>query len=158
MGFFDRYVSKKGWPHYILGTDPLISVVAGEASFEEQALLLTNGYCQESKELQLYQASSYYNDKTGSFYLTNLKRMERSLSLKRILSLLRQKNNVEEEVFTDLTFQLLSPHEEEFNDTLKSHGLFPQEFLEWDQDLKWLWPRWKRVQMQVLRKRLAQTC
>ena len=157
LGLFDRYIARKGWPQYILGSDPLISVIACEISFEEQALLLTNGYCQESRELQLYQASSYYNNETGSFCLTSLKRKQKSRSLKEVLIRLKQKNK-KDEIITDLVFQLLSPHEEDFMDQLMSYGLFPKDFLEWDQDLNWLWPIWKRTQMQFLRSKSAQIC
>lgn len=157
LGLFDRYIAKKGWPQYILGSDPLMSVIACEVSFEEQALLLTNGYCQESADLQLYKANSYYNNKTGSFCLTSLKRKYRSHSLKSMLDFLKQRNQGEDSL-VDLIFQLLSPHEEDFTDDLKLYGLFPKEFLEWDQDLRWLWPIWKKTQMQVLRKKPVQMC
>ena len=157
LGLFDRYISKKGWPQYILGSDPLMSVLASEAAFEEQVLLLTNGYCQESTELQVYKAKSYYNNKTASFCLTNLKQKYRSQSLKKVLSFLKQ-NSMREEGLMELVFQLLSPHKEEFTDDLKLYGLFPREFLEWDQDLRWLWPIWKKTQMRVLRKKPVQMC
>ena len=157
LGLFDRYTSRNGWPSYIIGSDPLMSLIAGEISFEEQVLLLTNGYCQESGELQLYQASSYYNNKTGSFCLTSLKRRGRGPSLKEILINLQEKFKKNED-FTDWAFQLLSPHEDDFMDDLKSYGIFSKDFLEWDQGLKWLWPLWKRTQMKHLKKQPAQIC
>ena len=157
LGLFERWIAKNGWPQYIVGSDPLMSVIAGEISFEEQAVLLSNGYCQESTKIQLYQASSYYNNHTGSFCLTNLRKRQISHSLKEILIYLKQtfKKN---ENWTDWFFQLLSPHEESFMDDLKSYGLFPRDFLERDQALKWLWPIWKKTQMQHLKKHLAQIC
>ena len=154
LGLFERYTAKKGWPHYIVGFDPLMSLITGEISFEEQALLLTNGYCQESKGLQLYQASSYYNKQTGAFCLTSLKRKQRSNSLEEILISVKQKFKKNEN-FSDWTFQFLSPHEEKFMDDLKSHNIFAKDFLEWDQALKWLWPMWKKTQMQCWRKKLS---
>ena len=155
LGFFDRYISRKGWPQYVVGTDPLMSVIAGEISFEEQALLLSHGYCQESSAFQLYQASSYYNNQTGSFYLTNLKKKHIQPSLEELLNCLKQgfKNN---EDWSDWFVQLLTPHEEEFMNELKAYGLFPMDFLESDQNLKWLWPVWKKSQMQCLKNKLAQ--
>ncbi len=154
LGLFDRYVGRNGWPSYIIGSDPLISLIAGEISFEEQILLLTNGYCHESGLFQLYQANSYYNNQTGSFCLTNLKRRNKGNSIKEISTNLIQKN----ESWTDWNFQLLSPHDEDFMDNLNSFGIFPKDFLEWDQDLKWLWPIWKKTQIQYIKKRSAQIC
>ena len=156
LGLFDRYVAKKGWPKYILGSEPLMSVIACEISFEERALLLSNAYCQNSEELQLYQASSYYNHHTGSFCLTSLKRRYKSFLLKEILLHLQKKKNSED--LTDWIVQLLSPHDEDLMDDLKSYGLSPQEFLEWDRDLKWLWPKWKKIQVQFLKNKQVQIC
>ena len=157
LGLFERWIAKNGWPQYIAGSDPLISVIAGEISFEEQVLLLSNGYCQESGKIQLYQASSHYNNQTGSFCLTNLRKRRISHSLKDILLYLKQ-NLKADESWADWSFQLLSPHEEGFMEDLKSYGVFPKDFLEGDPSLKWLWPIWKRTQMQYLKKRPAQIC
>ena len=157
LGLFDRWIARNGWPQYIMGFDPLMSVIVGEISFEEQALLLSNGYCQESRKLQLYQASSYYNNQTGSFCLTNLKKKQVGHSLKEVLVCLKQKFQKDKNQI-DWFFQLLSPHEEDFIDDLSSYGVFPKDFLERDQALKWLWPIWKKTQMQCLRKKPAQIC
>ncbi len=157
LGLFDRYIAKNGWPRYIVGSDPLISVIAGEISFEEQALLLSNGYCQDSEKFQLYQASSYYNNQTGSFCLTNLKKKQVSHTLKEILMNLQEKFK-KNEVGTDIYFQLLSPHEESLIEKLNSLGVFPRDFLEGDQSLKWLWPIWKRAQIQNLKQRPTKIC
>lgn len=157
LGLFDRYVGRNGWPFYMVGSDPLVSVIAGEISFEEQVLLLTNGYYQEGKELQLYQASSYYNNQTGSFHLTSLKKRQKSGFLRDIVVYLQKKLRKSEK-FSDWDFQWLSPHEDVFGDDLKSYGIFPKDFLEQDQDLNWLWPLWKRTQMRFLRKKSAQIC
>ena len=157
LGLFDRYTAKNGWSQYIIGSDPLMSLIAGEISFEEQILLLTNGYCQDAGKLQLYQASSYYNKQTGSFCLTSLKRRQTHSSFREILISLQEKFEKNEN-FSDLTFQLLSPHDDEFMSDLKSYGVFPREFLESDRSLKWLWPIWKRTQMQTVRKEPANIC
>lgn len=155
LGLFDRWIAKNGWPQYIVGSDPLMSLIAGEVSFEEQILLLTQGYCQESQKLQLYKANSYYSTQTGSFCLTSLKRMNIHGSLKDIVSYLQKKMiKVRGEGF----FQLLSPHEEILMDTLKSYNVYPKEFLEKDRGLKWLWPIWKRTQMQAAQRRDRQIC
>lgn len=157
LSLFDRWITRNGWPQYILGTEPLMSVIAGDISFEEQALLLSNGYCQESKTLQLYHASSYYNSQTGSFTLTSLKQKQTNTSLKNMLVNLKQTLQKEENS-ADCSFQLLSPHEESFMDDLNSYGIFPKDFLERDQDLKWLWPIWKKTQMQDMKKKFRQIC
>ena len=148
LGFFDRYISKNGWPKYIIGRDPLISVVLGETSFEEQVLLLTKGYCQESQGLQLYETSSYYNTSTGSFHLTQLKRKEALPDIKSILCYIKR----EIDSGWDSSFQLLSPHAEGFMEDLKNQGIFPKDFLEFDSSLKWLWPLWKKNQIKNLKK------
>ena len=153
LGLFDRWIARNGWPQYIIGSDPLMSVLVGEISFEEQSLLLGHGCFQDSSKFQLYKASSYYNNQTGSFCLTNLKKIGDSRSLKEILAYLNQKFKEDK---SDWFFQLLSPHEEEFKEHLNSYGVFPKDFLERDQALKWLWPVWKRTQMRYLRKKPAQ--
>ena len=157
LGLFDRYIAKRGWPQYILGSDPIISVVTCEISFEEQVLLLTNSRCHESGELQLYRARSYFNRQTGSFCLTSLKREQKSHSLKEILLCLEKRFKTDEEL-SEWAFQMLSPHEGALMDGLKSNGLFPREFLEWDQGLKWLWPIWKRTQMQFSKNQPVPLC
>jgi len=58
----------------------------------------------------------------------------------------------------DWYFQLLAPHEEGLIEELKSYGVFPKDFLEKDQALKWLWPIWKKTQMQILKDKPAQIC
>jgi len=151
-GLFDRWISKNGWPLYMIGSDPLMSFIAGEISFEEQVLLLSNGYGQESKKSQLYKVSSYYNDQTQSFCLTRLEQKKISLCLKGLLL------NVEKQLKfkthpADHFFQFLAPHEETFMNNLKSYGFSPREFLEGDKALKWLWPVWKKTQMKEIKKR-----
>ena len=72
MGLFDRYISYKGWPDYIIGSDPLMSVIIGEVSFEEQVLFLNYGYSESSSKLKLYKTSSYYNSQLDSFCLNKI--------------------------------------------------------------------------------------
>ena len=148
LGFFDRYVSRNGWPKYIVGVDPLISLVLGEISFEEQILLLTKGYCQESSKLQLYEVFSYYNIKTGFFSLTKLNKIEAGYSIEDIAGYIKE--NVGDSY--DYFYQLLSPHSEEIMRDLRSKGIFPKDFLEADTSLKWLWPKWKRDQINRLKQ------
>jgi len=156
LGFFDRYITKNGWPKYIVGKDPLISVVLGESSFEEQALLLTKGYCHESPSLQLYETSSYYNTRTGVFHLTQLTKREAGPEMQSILSYIKENVDMDRES----SFQLLSPHTESFMEELRTQGIFAKDFLEQDSSLKWLWPAWKRNQIKnfkELSKRRFQT-
>ena len=150
LGFFDRYVAKNGWPKYIIGMDPLVSVITDEISYEEQALLLTQGYCQESDNFQLYQAKSYYNTKTGSFYLSSLKKEEVTGSFTTVYDFLKKSENLQ-----DWFLQLLSPHNEEFMDQLKSKGILARDFLSTDSSLRWLWPVWKKSQISMARNHFS---
>ena len=152
LGFFDRYISHSGWPQYIIGSDPLISVLVGEISFEEQALLLSHGYCQNSSKNQLYQVSSYYNTHTGSFYLNSLKKMPVGHTVKEFLEYLK---TYLKQDWGEWFFQMLSPHEEEFMNGLKSKGIFVKDFLESDSSLKWLWPSWKKIQLQSFKTEIV---
>ena len=146
LGFFDRYISKYGWPKYIIGKDPLISVVLKESSFEEQALLLTKGFYQESQGFHLYETSSYCNVRTGCFHLTGLKRKKIKSDIKSIFSYVKEKQDDED------SFQFLTPHEEHFMEALQTNGVFPKDFLEVDTSLKWLWPLWKKNQISQFNK------
>ena len=150
MGLFDRWIARSGWPHYFIGSDPLISTVTGEISFEEQVLLLNRGYEQSLPQFQLYKAASYYNRQTASFCLTQLKRKKASYSLKDILVYFREKVQ-KEECIEEWVFQLLAPHELDIMEGLETCGVFPKDFLEKDQELKWLWPVWKKSQIDILR-------
>ena len=153
LGLFDRWTSKNGWPRYIIGSDPFIPLITGERNFEEHILLSSKGSYREDSQLYLYKAGSYYNSHTESFYLASLHQKGAGSSLKEILSNWRQalkKNNQDAE---EWIFQLLSPHEEGIVEDLKRQAVSPRDFMEWNQDLKWLWPVWKRAQMQSLRKK-----
>ena len=147
LGLFDRYIVKKGWPKYIIGKDPLISVILGETSFEEQALLLTQSDCKESQGFQFYEISSYYNARTDLFHLTQLKRRAVDSDMDSILTCMKS-----QDFSLENSFQLLTPHTELFMDELKSKGVFAKDFLELDSSLKWLWPIWKRNQIKHLKE------
>ena len=153
LGFFDRYISCNGWPQYIIGSDPLISVIVGEVSFEEQILLMSHGYCHESAKVQLYQVSSYYKRQTGSFYLNNIKKLKPADTLEDCLKFFKVRLKKD---WGNWFFQLLSPHEEEFMVELRTKGIFARDFLESDSSLKWLWPSWKKVQLRYLKTKLSQ--
>ena len=148
LGLFDRYLSKNGWPKYIIGKDPLISVILGETSFEDQILILTKGYCQESQGLELYESSSYYNIRTGTFHLTGLKRKQLNSDVSSIITYI--KKNIDST--WDSSFQFLTPHTDQFMQDLESKGIFAKDFLGSDSSLKWLWPIWKRNQIKQLKK------
>ena len=153
LGLFDRWTNKNGWPRYIVGADPLISLITGELNFEEPALLSAKKSFLEGGKLYLYKAGSYYNKQTESFCLTSLKQKQTESSLKEILNSLKETFKKNNEDMEEWIFQLLSPHEEGLMDDLKSQGVFPRDFMEWDQDLKWLWPVWKKAQMQISGKK-----
>ena len=148
LGFFDRYISYNGWPQYIIGSDPLMSVLVGEVSFEEQVLLLSHGYSHNSSKLQLYKVCSYYDSHIDSFCLNDLKKIQVGDTMEEFLEYFKTSLKMDWE---DWFFQLLSPHEEGVMVDLKSKGVFAKDFLEVDSSLKWLWPSWKRTQLQGLR-------
>ena len=154
LGLFERYISYNGWPQYIIGSDPLISVIEGKVSFEEQVLLLSHGYSQDSPKLQLYKVSSYYNKQTDSFCLNSLKKQSVGHSMEDFLEYFKFHLKSD---WRDWFFQLLSPHKEEFMDELESKGAVVRDFLEFDSSLKWLWPSWKKFQLKALRDRSLQT-
>lgn len=153
LGLFDRWLASKGWPHYVIGSDFLFSVINGNISFEEQALLLSNGYGQENSRVFIYQTRSYYNHQSRSFCLTGLDREQNCPSLNTALSYLKDKLKGDRK---DWYFHFLSPHSEELMEYLKSLDISPRDFLEGDADLKWLWPLWKKTQMEFLRKEPVQ--
>ncbi|MBC6415918.1 MAG: hypothetical protein GDA46_05965 [Bdellovibrionales bacterium] len=151
LGLFDRYLSRKGWPKYIIGTDPLISVILGELSFEEAVLLFSKNYCQDSS-FWVYEIFSYYNAKIGEFYLSSFKKRETGNRIEDMTAYLKKKK-----VFHKCFFQLLSPHSQETIELLNAQGIFPRDFLESDTSLKWLWPLWKREQIKNFRKLTKKT-
>ena len=153
LGFFDRYISHKGWPQYIVGSDPLISVLVGEVSFEEEVLLMSHGYCHESSKVQIYKVSSYYKRQTGSFYLNNLKKLKAGYTLEDCLKFFKASLKKD---WGSWFFQLLAPHEESFMLELRTKDIFARDFLEADSSLKWLWPSWKKAQLKHLKSKLSQ--
>ena len=144
LGLFDRYVAKHGWPDYMAGFDPLVGLIAGETTFEEQALLLTKRNYRESGEWLLYKVNSYYNSGSGSFCLTSLKQKQLSYKLRDILGFLK---NEGEEKGEERVFQFLAPHEQGLEGDFGSCGIAPMHFLEKDRGLEWLWPIWQRAQI-----------
>ena len=153
LGLFDRYVSYKGWPKYIIGANPLISVIAGEVSFEEQVLLLNYGYNQSSSKMKLYETSSYYNTQLDSFYLNKIKELQTSPNIGGLLEFLNTHLKI---AYGNQNFQLLAPHEAEFMAELKSKGFIVKDFLEFDSSLKWIWPSWKKLQLERLKSQSVQ--
>lgn len=152
LGLFDRYISKKGWPDYMTGTQPLISAVTGEESFEGISLLLTHGYKWNEEDFSLYKVHSYYNTKTNSSALTSLKKINEFSSFNRVLDRLSQYERRD-----SLVFQLLSPNEQHLKYQLESLHLTVRDFLEEDEGLRWLWPLWKRAQLAGDRETVSQT-
>ena len=148
LGLFDRYIFYKGWPEYIIGSDPFISVIAGKVSFKEQALLFSHGYSQDSPKLQLYKVSSYYNEQVDEFCLNSLKKEKTSYNLEELLDYLKF---YLQQDWENWSFQLISPHNEQTMQELKSKSAVVKDFLEFDSSLKWLWPTWKKVQLESLR-------
>ena len=142
MGLYDRYILKSGWPDYILGSEPLISVISNESTFENEALNLTIGR-KNQKQLSLLSLKSYYNEKMKKYYLTNLKLEASSYSFKNIIQSLNKKKGGS----TNFIYRFLSPHQDNLLNYMKSLNVVPRDFLEYDQDLSWLWPTWKKTQL-----------
>ena len=149
-GLFDRYISRQGWPDYIIGSRPLSSTVAGEESFEGISLLLTHGCKWNEEDLALYKVYSYYNTKTETSSLTGLKKVNVSPFFGKILNTLFQ-----DESENSLVFQLLSPDEQNLKAQLESLHLTVKDFLEEDSGLKWLWPLWKRAQLASVKETVS---
>ena len=143
LGLFDRYVSKKGWPDYLIGSHPFASVVSGESTFEDMALNLSKPSYNYEEDLFLMKTKSYYDSRIKNYCLTSLKFQMQSIELESILEFI-DKDRDEDSPFI---YQLLNPHETEFFYILKSFSIYPREFLEWDSELKWLWPIWKKTQI-----------
>ena len=144
MGLYERYTSKLGWPDYILGSGSLISVITGESTFENEILDLTANPKDQEQVLSLIKTKSYYSTKTKNFCLTNLKVEMQSYSLKDIFKNLNQKSDDEPQ---NIVSYFLCPHEDGLLDYMNSIGVSSRDFLEYDEDLKWLWPIWKRTQL-----------
>ena len=149
LGLFDRYLTKQGWPKYIIGKDPFLSVILGESSFEDQILILSEGYLQESQGFQLYETSSYYNTSTGTFHLTGLTMRDQKASLSSLVTFIKENR---EEHWNDSSFQFLIPHNDKTKIELENLGVFAKDFLGIDSSLRWLWPIWKRSQIQERKK------
>ena len=149
LGLFDRYLAKQGWPQYFVGLNPMVSIIAGEDTFEEAVLNLTNGHCKGSDLLFLYKVNSYINSKTNTSYLTSLRKLHSSSSLEKIMDYLGNRYE-EDEIEKDRVVQFLGPNEQGLKQRLEeSLNLYVQDFLEGDEGLRWLWPLWKKTQIRV---------
>ena len=142
MGLYDRYVSKAGWPNYILGTRSLISVIFGEISFENKSLELASSQKSYQQISSLIRVKSYYNKKTKKFCLTNWIEVMQSPSFKKILEYLESDQEA-----TGKSYKFLCPHKDSLLGYMRSIEISPRDFLEHDEDLRWLWPIWKRTQL-----------
>jgi len=140
MGLYDRYISKIGWPDYVLGSGSLISVISQENNFENEALELTMNR-KMPQEFSLIKIRSYYQKATKDFRLTNIHRELQSYSLTKIVKYLEKKRKL------PIVTRFLCPHKEDVLQHMESMGLCPRDFVEYDEDLKWLWPIWKKTQI-----------
>ena len=146
LGLFDRYAARCGRPDYILGSDPLASVIAGETAFEEQALFLTKKDCRESGQQRLLRkaAGSHCGREAGAFRPASLRQMPGPCGLGDIAGSLKSEGEKRGE---NLVFQFLAPHEPGLEGDFGSCGIAPMHFLERDRGLKWLWPIWQRARI-----------
>ena len=154
LGLFDRFLSKQGWPDYIIGTKPLVSVALGEESFEGVALLLTRDFQwnEEGMRFFLYKSLSYFNTDTHTSSLSSLKNIFSSPYMANALKIVTQM-----EMRDSLVFQLLSPGGQNLKYHLKSLRMAVKDFLEEDSGLKWLWPLWKKIQLESAKRKPSQT-
>ena len=149
-GLFKRWIKKtKSWPSFLLVSEPMLSLIKGKVSFEEQSLLLNSGYCKDERKYQLYQASSYLDEKSEGYKLLSLKKVKAgSTNLTQLVRFLTKK-----EKDLDL-YQFVSPQEEEDLEANVS-DLYLEDFLTRDSELSWLWPKWKRAKLEALRQEMS---
>ena len=148
LGLFDRYLAKQGWPRYLVGCHPLIALITGEDTFEQTALDLTKGRAVRRDSLFLYKINSYINSKTNTSYLTSLKKLRSGGSLEKIMDYLKNRYESESPE-TDQIVQFLGPNKQELKQRIESFNLYIQDFLEADEGLRWLWPIWKKAEIQA---------
>lgn len=153
IGLLDRYIQNQSWPQYIIGSADLIDVVFGKTSFENQISTYLNNKTLKTNQWTLQQITTGHNDKSRNRLIT-ANTIGKYAGLKDSLEYFKNnKNKNNTSYFKYFTFKLLNPHNEETNDQLEAYDLFSQEFLEWDQDLKWLWPVWKKAQIKSLKNK-----
>ena len=147
LGLFDRYLTKQGWPYYLVGCNPLLPVITGEGTFEEAVLTLTKGHYKKCGELFLYKINSYVNSKTNTSYLTSLKKLRSASSFEKIMDYIG--NRYEEDTAgAEQVVQFLGPNEQDLKQRIEeSLNIYVQDFLEGDEGLRWLWPIWKKMQI-----------
>lgn len=147
LGLWDRLLSREGWPNYLLSAKTIASVIEDENLFQEQSLILAKNARLpiDTDPYILQKAQSFYNSKTESFQLTKLKQSNQFLTLKEgVIALVNQKSE------HNKVYQFLAPHNSQTLDELLSINIEPRDFLQGDQDLKWLWPDWRRAQIKNL--------
>ena len=149
LGLFDRYLAKQGWPQYFVGLNPLVSIIAGEDTFEEVVLALASGCYKSQSSLFLYKVNSYINSKTNTSYLTSLKKLHSSASLEKTMDYLGNRYE-EDEIEKERIVQFLGPNEQKLKQRVEEFlDLYVHDFLEGDEGLRWLWPLWKKTQIRV---------
>ena len=144
MGLFDRYIKKQNWPDYIMGSEPLISLILGIQTFEKQALLLTHAH-EWSGMISLHQVTSNFkkNKQQPDIHFKTLKRSAKLLDLIHFL-IKKETQNLE--------LQFLNPDDKNFKLQIENSSCRVKNFLEEDEDLKWLWPSWQRFQLEKTKK------
>ena len=147
LGLFDRSVARHGWPKYLAGGAPMISIVTGQRTFESVILALAEKREEDTQTIFLYQTGSFINRPTNAPYLSRLKRVRSFASIRALASYLKTLLEAAQQPVV----QFLSPNEERLAKELQPLCPCIQDFLESDVGLRWLWPIWKKAQLKNLK-------
>ena len=137
LGLFSRFVKKQAWPHYILGTDSLLSVISKKTSFTQQMLTLTHDAGLKVENFSLYKIVSTQNS-------IKMKLIATHPSLKEVLTIFSKTNKDE------IICKFLNPNARPLRQHIESLNFSVKDFLEQDEELRWLWPAWQRFQIDKL--------
>ena len=140
LGLLDRHIEKQGWPSHIIGQEFLLSSSFKKDDFEKWALYFTYNDYKISDTLALYKIHFFL----PKFSFSHLEFLKESSSLDDLLNLL----NPNESPFL---FQFISPDDERIQSLLREFSV--GHFLERDEELKWLWPIWKKNEILYHRKK-----
>ena len=176
MGLLDRRIGRQGWPGRLAGRQPLISIAAGERTFESVALggaarlrasaPLRAGRRMEAGKAALGRsaappaaASALWGEgriflyKTSSFLnertqTSYLAGVQRVRSFSSFSAFASYLSETLEVEGEAAALQFLSPNEESLSRDLGPLiSPYIQDFLERDAGLRWLWPIWKKAQL-----------
>ena len=140
IGMLERYLERQEWPDYVISQDFLISSLSKESTFEKWALYFTYNNYTISNKLTLYKSHFSFPKMTFS----HLELLHKSSSLEDLIATLNP-------LSSPYLFQLIAPGDEKIIKLLCDFQ--SGHFLERDEELKWLWPVWKRNEISYHRKK-----